>query len=312
VLSYRVILDVPLPLVLFVSGLLAEHRRELGTRSGTRAPSCWKQAVFALAWFRDRPDIRRLAPSCLAKRDLERPEVEGVAGGPPERLGHSGPPVAERGVGEKAGEVIRERGLCRPCLVRCLAMGQPATAGTVSASFLTNQIISDIFYREGSSFLCGGRRRQRCQCRRLRKASRFTGLAAVPSACDRRRCAPMVGRCIERDRGVLRPPGLERGTSDEEGGAPQRPRSKRETPDEHNWRQSTAHADTAWTLDRRSSCVGHRRNRSRVGVGQHARAGQQWKRPRTPAIRLGQAIQPMVGAPDRNGIGERRARLVPV
>ena len=59
-LSYRVILDVPLPLVLFVSGLLAEHRGELGTRSGTRALSCWKQAVFALAWFRDRPDVRRL------------------------------------------------------------------------------------------------------------------------------------------------------------------------------------------------------------------------------------------------------------
>lgn len=57
-LSYRVILDVPLPLVLFVSRLLGEHRRELGTRDGTRALTCWKQAVFALAWFRDRPDIR--------------------------------------------------------------------------------------------------------------------------------------------------------------------------------------------------------------------------------------------------------------
>jgi len=60
VLSYRVILDVPLPLVLFVSGLLAAHRREIGTRDGTRALTCWKQAVFTLAWFRDRPDIRRL------------------------------------------------------------------------------------------------------------------------------------------------------------------------------------------------------------------------------------------------------------
>ena len=59
-LSYRVILDVPLQLAAFVSGLLAEHRRELGTRNGTRALTCWKQAVFALAWFRDRPDIRRL------------------------------------------------------------------------------------------------------------------------------------------------------------------------------------------------------------------------------------------------------------
>jgi DDE superfamily endonuclease len=60
VLSYRVILDVPFQLVVFVSGLLAEHRRELGTRDGTRALTCWKQAVFAVAWFRDRPDIRRL------------------------------------------------------------------------------------------------------------------------------------------------------------------------------------------------------------------------------------------------------------
>jgi len=34
VLSYRVILDVPLPLVLFVPGLLAEHRRAIGTRAG--------------------------------------------------------------------------------------------------------------------------------------------------------------------------------------------------------------------------------------------------------------------------------------
>ena len=59
-LSYRVILDVPLPLAVFVSGLLAAHRREIGTRDGTRALTCWKQAVFTLAWFRDRPDIRRL------------------------------------------------------------------------------------------------------------------------------------------------------------------------------------------------------------------------------------------------------------
>ena len=59
-LSYRVTLDVPFQLAVFVSGLLAEHRRELGTRDGTRALTCWKQAVFALAWFRDRPDIRRL------------------------------------------------------------------------------------------------------------------------------------------------------------------------------------------------------------------------------------------------------------
>jgi hypothetical protein len=60
VLSYRVILDVPFQLVVFVSGLLAERRGEIGTPAGSRALTCWKQAVFALAWFRDRPDISRL------------------------------------------------------------------------------------------------------------------------------------------------------------------------------------------------------------------------------------------------------------
>ncbi len=59
-LSYRVMLDVPVQLVLFVARLLAAHRREIGTRRGTRALGCWRQAVFALAWFRDRPDIARL------------------------------------------------------------------------------------------------------------------------------------------------------------------------------------------------------------------------------------------------------------
>ena len=38
-LSYRVILDVPLPLVVFVSRLLADHRREIGTRDGEARPS---------------------------------------------------------------------------------------------------------------------------------------------------------------------------------------------------------------------------------------------------------------------------------
>jgi hypothetical protein len=60
VLSYRVMLDVLVQLVLFVSGLLAGHRGEIGTRRGTRALTCFRQAVFVLAWFRDRPDIARL------------------------------------------------------------------------------------------------------------------------------------------------------------------------------------------------------------------------------------------------------------
>ncbi len=55
-LSYRVILDVPAELARYLTSLLHERRREIGTR----VLSCWRQAVFALAWFRDRPDIARL------------------------------------------------------------------------------------------------------------------------------------------------------------------------------------------------------------------------------------------------------------
>jgi hypothetical protein len=50
VVSYRVMLDVPGELVRFVSGLLAAHRREIGTRKGTRRLGCCRQALFALAW----------------------------------------------------------------------------------------------------------------------------------------------------------------------------------------------------------------------------------------------------------------------
>ena len=42
------------------SSLLKKHRAELGTRNGTRALTCWQQAKFILAWFRDKPDLRRL------------------------------------------------------------------------------------------------------------------------------------------------------------------------------------------------------------------------------------------------------------
>src|SRR5690242_9728213 len=53
-------LDVPTDLIWFVSRLLAARRREIGTRKGTHRPGCYKQALFALAWFRDKGDIPRL------------------------------------------------------------------------------------------------------------------------------------------------------------------------------------------------------------------------------------------------------------
>ena len=59
-LTYRVRLDVPRELVLFVSRLLARQRKETGTRKNTRSLGCYRQALFVLAWYRDKTDIPRL------------------------------------------------------------------------------------------------------------------------------------------------------------------------------------------------------------------------------------------------------------
>lgn len=59
-ITYRVRLDVPRELILFVSRLLAAHRKEIGTRKNTRSLTCYRQALFVLASYRDDVDIPRL------------------------------------------------------------------------------------------------------------------------------------------------------------------------------------------------------------------------------------------------------------
>lgn len=54
-------LDVPRELIERVSRLLAAERRRLGTRRGTRALTCWREALLGLAWFRKREDMVVLA-----------------------------------------------------------------------------------------------------------------------------------------------------------------------------------------------------------------------------------------------------------
>jgi hypothetical protein len=54
-------LDVSRELVAYVASLLAARRRARGTRRGSRALSCGKQALFALVWFRKREDLTVLA-----------------------------------------------------------------------------------------------------------------------------------------------------------------------------------------------------------------------------------------------------------
>ena len=73
---YAVMPDVPRELIWFVSRLLAARRRQIGTRKGTRRLGCYKQAVFALAWFRDKGGIPRLGrgfglPQSTAYRYLD-------------------------------------------------------------------------------------------------------------------------------------------------------------------------------------------------------------------------------------------------
>ena len=80
-ITYSVMLDVPGELARYVSGLLVQHRRQAGTRRGTRKLGCYRQALFALAWYRDKPDIARLgAGSGLSRATSYRyvAEVTGV------------------------------------------------------------------------------------------------------------------------------------------------------------------------------------------------------------------------------------------
>jgi DDE superfamily endonuclease len=62
VISYRATLDVPRELVQFTAKLLAAERRRRGTPKGSRALTCFWEAVLALRWFRD-----RTSPGALAR-----------------------------------------------------------------------------------------------------------------------------------------------------------------------------------------------------------------------------------------------------
>lgn len=58
-IAYPAILDVSVELIRYVAGLLRAERKARRTRKDSRALTCWFQAVFAIAWFRDQPEIAR-------------------------------------------------------------------------------------------------------------------------------------------------------------------------------------------------------------------------------------------------------------
>jgi hypothetical protein len=61
VIAYRATLDVPREVVWSVAKLLAAERRRRSTPRGSRALSCFWQAVLGLRWFRDRTGAEALA-----------------------------------------------------------------------------------------------------------------------------------------------------------------------------------------------------------------------------------------------------------
>ncbi|MGH3391367.1 MAG: transposase family protein [Actinomadura sp.] len=55
-IAHRAMLDVSQELAQFVGRLLRAERRRRGTRKGSRALTCYRQAVLALRWFRNGDD----------------------------------------------------------------------------------------------------------------------------------------------------------------------------------------------------------------------------------------------------------------
>jgi hypothetical protein len=63
----------------YVSRLLAAERRARGTRRGSRALSCWKQALFLVVWFRKQEDLAVLGAGFgISRATAYRYHSEGV------------------------------------------------------------------------------------------------------------------------------------------------------------------------------------------------------------------------------------------
>jgi hypothetical protein len=61
VITYRATLDVSRDLAYYLSRLLRAERHRRGTRTGTRALTCFNQAVLGLRWFRQNAEVTALA-----------------------------------------------------------------------------------------------------------------------------------------------------------------------------------------------------------------------------------------------------------
>jgi hypothetical protein len=66
-IAYSAMLHVPRELVRYLAWLLAAERRASGTRRGTRALSCFYQALLILIWFRKQEDATLLGAGFLGE-----------------------------------------------------------------------------------------------------------------------------------------------------------------------------------------------------------------------------------------------------
>jgi len=80
VIAYPAMLDVPRELVRYLARLLYAERRARGTRSGTRALTCFYQALLVLVWFRTGEDVALLGAGFgISRATAYRYRDEGVA-----------------------------------------------------------------------------------------------------------------------------------------------------------------------------------------------------------------------------------------
>src|SRR3954452_3955714 len=80
VIAYPAMIDVPRELVRHLARLLAAERRARGTRRGTRALTCFYQALLVLIWFRKAEDTRLLGAGFgVSRATAYRYVAEGIA-----------------------------------------------------------------------------------------------------------------------------------------------------------------------------------------------------------------------------------------
>ena len=79
-IAYRAMVDVPRELVCHLALLLEAERRARGTRSGTRALTCFYQALLVLVWFRKGEDVTLLGAGFgISRATAYRYRDEGIA-----------------------------------------------------------------------------------------------------------------------------------------------------------------------------------------------------------------------------------------